>query len=86
MKFFPLVGLLIGAGAALLHLLIAPHLSRLPAALLVLLYLILITGCLHEDGLADVADGFGGGRDREKILLPFCGTAVLARMEPWHSS
>jgi len=28
-----------------------------------------ITGCLHEDGLADAADGFGGGASREQILL-----------------
>ncbi len=26
------------------------------------------TGALHEDGLADVADGFGGGRDRDAKL------------------
>ena len=29
---------------------------------------LLITGCLHEDGLADFFDGFGGGTSRERIL------------------
>ena len=28
----------------------------------------ILTGALHEDGLADVADGFGGGRDRAAKL------------------
>jgi adenosylcobinamide-GDP ribazoletransferase len=68
-KFFPLVGLIVGGGAALLHLLLATHLSRLVAAFAVLLYSVLITGGLHEDGLADAADGFGGGSSREKVLL-----------------
>ena len=68
-KFFPLVGVIVGGGAALLHLLLVPHLPRLIAAFLVLLYLVLVTGCLHEDGLADTADGFGGGTNREQILL-----------------
>jgi len=68
-KFFPMVGLIVGGGAALVHLILAPHLSRLATAFFVLLYLALITGCLHEDGLADTADGFGGGRNREQILL-----------------
>jgi adenosylcobinamide-GDP ribazoletransferase len=68
-KFFPLVGTAVGGGAALLHLVLAPHLPRLASALLVLAYLALVTGCLHEDGLADTADGFGGGHNREQILL-----------------
>ena len=68
-KYFPLVGILIGGGAAVLHLLLAPHLSRLAAAFCIILFLVMMTGCLHEDGLADSADGFGGGCDREQILL-----------------
>jgi adenosylcobinamide-GDP ribazoletransferase len=70
-KFFPLVGFVVGGGAALVHLLLAPHLSRLVAAFAVLLYSVLVTGGLHEDGLADAADGFGGGSCREQILLIF---------------
>jgi adenosylcobinamide-GDP ribazoletransferase len=67
-KFFPLVGLLIGLLSALLYFLLAPHLPLLIVALLIVGYLVAITGCLHEDGLADAADGFGGGWEREKIL------------------
>lgn len=43
----------------------------LPAAVAVLLAMVtrlLITGCLHEDGLADFFDGFGGGTSRERVL------------------
>lgn len=39
------------------------------AVLLALVSRLLVTGALHEDGLADFCDGFGGGTSREKILL-----------------
>lgn len=38
------------------------------AVILALLSRVLLTGALHEDGLADFLDGFGGGRDKESIL------------------
>ena len=38
------------------------------ALLLAMITRLLITGCLHEDGLADFFDGFGGGTSRERIL------------------
>jgi adenosylcobinamide-GDP ribazoletransferase len=68
-KFFPLVGIVVGSGAVLLQRLALHHLSRPLAALAVLIYLVLITGCFHEDGLADSADGFGGGWNRDQILI-----------------
>lgn len=70
-RFFPLVGLVIGSGAMVLRKLLELHLNRSLVALVVLIYLVLITGCLHEDALADTADGFGGGQTKEQILAIF---------------
>jgi adenosylcobinamide-GDP ribazoletransferase len=67
-KFFPLVGLAVGSGAALLQSVLIVHLARPLTAFVVLTYLVLITGCLHEDGLADTADGFGGGWTKDRVL------------------
>ncbi len=65
----PLAGAVVGAlgGVTLL----AAHELRFSAALAATLAVAaetFATGALHEDGLADVADGFGGGRDREAKL------------------
>lgn len=67
-KFFPLVGLLLGLFGSLVYLWLVRHLPAAIAALLTLTFFVLATGGLHEDGLADVADAFGGGWNREQIL------------------
>jgi adenosylcobinamide-GDP ribazoletransferase len=68
---FPLVGALVGAAGALAFALGARVGLPPPlAALLAVAAQILLTGGLHEDGLADLADGFGGGRTRvEKLRI-----------------
>ena len=38
------------------------------AVIFAILTRLLLTGCLHEDGLADFFDGFGGGINQERIL------------------
>ena len=65
----PVAGLLVGLAGALVYK-IASRLGLPPdlAALLALATTALITGALHEDGLADTADGLGGGRTRERKL------------------
>ncbi len=67
-KFFPIVGLVLGLIASVVSHVLSPHLSRPLTALLVLVFLVLATGALHEDGLADAADGFGGGWNRGQVL------------------
>ena len=66
---YPVVGAVVGAIAALVW--FAGQLAGLGGGLsagLALASMVLVTGALHEDGLADFADGLGGGRDRERVL------------------
>lgn len=67
-RYFPLVGIIVGAlggGVFWLFQWILP----IPVALiLAITTTVLLTGALHEDGLSDFFDGFGGGRDKERIL------------------
>jgi adenosylcobinamide-GDP ribazoletransferase len=64
-RAFPLVGAAIGGVIGAVDLLLLRiGLPGIAAAALALGSGALLTGALHEDGLADVADGFGGGRDK----------------------
>jgi adenosylcobinamide-GDP ribazoletransferase len=65
----PVAGLVVGLAGALAYAI--AHRAHLPpevAAMLALAATILFTGALHEDGLADTADGLGGGDTRERKL------------------
>ncbi|MGN6145579.1 MAG: adenosylcobinamide-GDP ribazoletransferase [Mesorhizobium sp.] len=65
----PLAGLAVAGIGALTYAIAAwLGLAAGPAAALTLAAMVLATGALHEDGLSDVADGFGGGRGRERKL------------------
>jgi adenosylcobinamide-GDP ribazoletransferase len=66
---YPLVGLLVGAiGAFTLWLAERLGLAPLPAAVLAIAAAAIITGGLHEDGLADMFDALSGGRTVERRL------------------
>ncbi len=65
----PVAGLLVGlAGATIYSIARGVGLTPGPAAMLALAATILVTGAIHEDGLADTVDGLGGGRTRERKL------------------
>jgi adenosylcobinamide-GDP ribazoletransferase len=69
--FYPVVGLLLAAAAVLLRFVASVLFPTSFTLVLVLVFLICITGGLHEDGLADVADGVAGGwtiEDRLRIM------------------
>ncbi len=65
----PVAGLVVGfAGAIIYEIARKLGLPTDPAAVLALTTTIAITGAIHEDGLADSADGLGGGKDRDSRL------------------
>jgi adenosylcobinamide-GDP ribazoletransferase len=66
--YFPAMGWLVGGIAAAVWLAAARLFSSEIASGLSLAATVLLTGAMHEDGLADACDGFGGGTTREKIL------------------
>lgn len=65
--YFPAVGLVVGGLGAGVLLLLDDALGLLAAGLAVMA-MMLVTGGLHEDGMADTADGLGARRDRERTL------------------
>lgn len=67
-KFFPLVGLIVGGLSAIVLLIALEVFPVRVAIVLSMIASVLLTGAFHEDGLADSADGFGGGYDKEAVL------------------
>ena len=68
-EHWPLTGWLIGGAMAATLWLGSLYLPYMVAVLMAIVVRLLLTGALHEDGLADFLDGFGGGgSDRERIL------------------
>ncbi len=66
--YFPLVGIIVGVVGGLVYWLADKILPLEISVLLSMVATILLTGAFHEDGLADTADGFGGGCEREQVL------------------
>ena len=67
-RYFPTVGLIVGAIAALVFAatsFVWPKTLAVLASMAITLYL---TGVFHEDGWADMVDGFGGGWGKARIL------------------
>ena len=67
-RYFPAVGALVGLAGGLVWWLAGMALPPAAAAGLALAAMLWLTGALHEDGLADCADGLGGGRSRTETL------------------
>ncbi len=66
--WFPIVGFMLGAALVGEDWLLAHVFAQVIRSVLIVLSLTLITGAVHLDGLADTADAFGAGRDRERAL------------------
>ncbi|MCB1932932.1 MAG: adenosylcobinamide-GDP ribazoletransferase [Candidatus Accumulibacter sp.] len=67
-RYFPAVGLLIGAIAALVFMVSSQIWPTTLAVLAAMASSIYLTGAFHEDGWSDMVDGFGGGWDKPQIL------------------
>jgi adenosylcobinamide-GDP ribazoletransferase len=77
-RYFPLIGWIVGGISFLVYYLSAVLFTNEIAVILSIIAGILTTGAFHEDGFADVCDGFGGGWTKEKILLIMKDSAIGA--------
>lgn len=66
--FWPLAGWITGGLTACIFLCLFHFIPILPALIIAIIGQLCFTGALHEDGLADFCDGFGGGKDKESVL------------------
>jgi len=67
-RYFPVVGLIVGASGAATLWLVAHVLPTPLPVILATVVTVLMTGAIHEDGLADTCDGLAGGATRERAL------------------
>jgi len=67
-RYLPLIGWIVGALSGITFIAAIYFLPSTLSIALAMLTSILVTGAFHEDGLADVCDGFGGGWTKDKIL------------------
>lgn len=67
-RYFPFVGVFVGAFGALVWWLARHVFPSEIAVVLSMVATVLLTGAFHEDGFTDVCDGFGGGWDKAQVL------------------
>ncbi|HQO28799.1 MAG TPA: adenosylcobinamide-GDP ribazoletransferase [Accumulibacter sp.] len=67
-RYFPAVGLLVGGLSGIVFLLAARFWSLPLAVIAAMVASLWLTGAFHEDGWADMVDGFGGGWEKAQIL------------------
>ncbi|UWY28410.1 adenosylcobinamide-GDP ribazoletransferase [Flavobacterium sp. TR2] len=77
-RYFPFIGWIVGSISFLAFYFFSFFLSAEIAVILAIITSILTTGAFHEDGFADVCDGFGGGWTKEKILMIMKDSAIGA--------
>ena len=68
LRYYPAVGILVGLAGGAVFAAAYGLFGPFSAAVLALAATALLTGAMHEDGLADTADGIGGGRTAERAL------------------
>src|SRR6266404_5812251 len=66
--FFPLIGVVVGGGAALVSVVLQRVLPLPGSVFCAIVFAVFITNGFHEDGLADSFDGFGGGWTKDRVL------------------
>ena len=85
--WFPVVGAGVGAAGGGIAWLARPSLGAAVAAVLAVVLVVVLTGALHQDGLADCADGLGVRGDRERRLAvmrdPVVGTFGVLALVAW---
>ncbi len=77
-RYFPFIGWIVGTISFLAFYLFSFFLSTETAVIFAIVSSVLTTGAFHEDGFADVCDGFGGGWTKEKILKIMKDSAIGA--------